>query len=192
MNIKKGIRALGIAESFNKNKEKGVIVGIVERADRILDGFSYTYTTIGGLDATDSILEIYRDLDREDINYILVSGVVISWYNVIDLSRIYWETGIPLISITYEESEGLTKYFIRNFPEDWHERLLVYFKNGEREKIKLHNNMEIYIRYLGIDRETANKILNLFTYEGKYPEPIRIARLIAYKLAKRLTSQNTV
>ncbi len=185
MYIKKGVRILGIAESFYKEKGRSVLVGIVQRGDLIIDGFSYAHATLGGMDATNAIIEIYEDLDREDINYIMVSGAVISWYNVIDLNKVYWETDRPVISLTYEETEGIIRYFIENFPRDWHYRLLIHLKNGERRRIKLRNGYEVYIRAVGMDEETAIRIVNMFTLEGKYPEPVRIARLIARRIARK-------
>ena len=185
MYIKKGVRILGIAESFYKEWGKSILVGIVQRGDLIIDGFSYAQATVGGMDATNAVIELYEDLDREDINYIMMSGAVISWYNVIDLNKVYLKTGRPVISLTYEETEGIVRYFIENFPRDWHYRLLIHLKNGERKRIKLKNGYDIYMRVIGLDEETAVRIINMFTLEGKYPEPVRIARLIARRIARK-------
>jgi hypothetical protein len=116
----------------------------------------------------------------------MVSGAVISWYNVIDLHRVHWETGRPVISLTYEETEGIIRFFIENFPRDWHYRLLIHLKNGERKRIKLKNGYDVYMRAVGLDEEAAIRIVNMFTLEGKYPEPIRISRLIARRIARKL------
>lgn len=184
--IKKGARILGIAESFEKDREKSILVGIVYRVDGIIDGFTYTEAEVGGLDATDKIIDLYKELGREDINYIMISGVVISLYNVIDLHHIYYTLGIPIISITYEESEGLVNYFMEKFPRDWHKRLLIYFKNGERKKVLLSNGHHIFIRHIGISEREAYRLVDKATLEGKYPEPIRVARLIARRLRSKL------
>lgn len=184
--IKKGLRILGIAESFNRTAGRSILAGIVYRLDKIVDGFTYIETTLGGMDATEKIIELYRDLHREDINIIMISGVVISLYNVIDLHKLHYKLRLPVISITYEESQGLTENFIRKFPRDWHYRLLIYYKNGERKKIKLPNGHEIYVRLIGINQVDAYQIISKTTYEGKYPEPIRLARLFAKKLREKL------
>lgn len=184
--IKKGSRILGIAESFSREKGKSILVGIVYRIDGIIDGFTFVETTLGGMDSTDRIIELYNELGREDINFILISGVVISLYNVIDLHRIHYTLKLPVISITYEESEGLTEIFIRKFPRDWHHRLLIYYKNGDRSRIKLSNGYIIYIRSIGLEIDDAKRLLDKITFEGKYPEPIRIARLVAKRLREKL------
>ncbi len=184
--MKKGIRVLGIAESFYKGKSKSVIVGVVQRRDLIIDGFTFSLATIGGMDSTDKILEIIHELNRKDINYIIISGSVISWYNIIDLHRIYWESRTPTISLTYEETEGIIKYIIENFPGDWHYRLLIHLKNGSRESLSLHTGYNIFMRRLGLDYDEAAEVVNAFTLEGKYPESIRIARLIAHRIIRKM------
>ena len=184
--MKKGIRVLGVAESFYKGKSKSIIVGMVQRRDLIIDGFTFSLATLGGIDSTDKILEIIHELNRKDINYIIISGSIISWYNIIDLPRIYWETRIPTISLTYEETEGIIKYIIEYFPRDWHYRLLIHLKNGSREPLSLHTGYNIFMRRLGLEYDEATKVVNAFTLEGKYPEPIRIARLIAHRIARKI------
>jgi len=78
---KKGIRALGICESFRANSIKSVLSGVVMRSDLIIDGFVFGSATLEGDDATDSILDMYRRLNRNDINVIIICGAVISLYN---------------------------------------------------------------------------------------------------------------
>ncbi|MBC7109878.1 MAG: DUF99 family protein, partial [Archaeoglobi archaeon] len=64
---KKGIRALGIAESFRKGYPLSVLAGVVMRADWKIDGFACSLATVGGMDATEAVLKIFRDLSRRDI-----------------------------------------------------------------------------------------------------------------------------
>ena len=54
---KKGLRGLGIAESFKQNSEKSILAGIVMRRDFVIDGFVFGSTTISGNDATDEIIK---------------------------------------------------------------------------------------------------------------------------------------
>ncbi len=155
------------------------------RGDLVIDGFSFAFATVGGMDATDAVLRLYRDLQRGDVNAILLSGAVISWYNVVDLPRVHEETGKPLLCVTYEESEGLEKY-LKQF-EDWEERIRVYRRNGEREKVFLRTGKEVYIRYFGMRKDEALGLLNKFTLSGRIPEPVRVARILARSLMRTLS-----
>ena len=185
---KKGIRVLGISESFRKGvSKKSVLAGIVMRGDLLIDGFAITTITVGGLDATQGVLNIYAMLNRKDINAIMLNGVIIAWYNVIDLEKIYNETKVPIIAVTYEESEEkLDKYFKENFPKDYEKRIEIYRRNGEREKIQLKTGHTVLVRYLGMRRDEAKGLLNKFIRQGAIPEPLRVSRLLARSLMKHL------
>jgi hypothetical protein len=185
---KKGFRALGISESFVKGvSEESILAGVVMRADGAIDGFTFAKATVGGMDATDKVLEMCRSLRRDDINVLLLNGCVISWYNVIDLHRVAEETGLPLICVTYNESTGLEKYFKELFPQDWERRVEVYRRNKSRTAIELSTGYTVYIRFIGMEIEEAKGVLNKFTSHGSIPEPLRVARLLARSIIKNLS-----
>ncbi len=183
---KKGVRALGISESFRKGTSKfSTLAGVVLRADMIIDGFTFSEVKVGGMDATEKIVEMYEALDRHDINILLLNGCVISWYNVIDLNHLIDAVGLPLICVTYRDSKGLEKFFKENFPEDWQQRTEVYKRNGSRIPLTLHTGHTIYVRSLNISKEETSRLLNKFTFQGAVPEPLRIARLLSRSLMRR-------
>lgn len=174
---KKGQRVLGIAESF-RSGDRSILAGIVMRKDLRTDGFSFVWTTVGGRDATEAVISLYRSFEREDINVIMISGCVISWFNIIDPREVERETGRPTIIVTYEESEGLEEDIRRHFPGD-SERLAAYTSLGPRVPFLLPTGYTIFIRSYGIPEETAEAICAAFTFDGKIPEPVRVARLCA-------------
>lgn len=191
LHVHKKVRALGIAESFVKGKsEKSILAGIIMRADGIIDGFSFSSSTVGGMDASSKIIEMYHGNEREDINLLILNGCVISWYNIIDLNMVAEETGKPLICVTYEESKGLEKYFKELFPQDWKERVKIYNKNKPRILITLKTGYSIYARFIGMDLEEAKGVLNKFTLHGAVPEPVRVARLLARAARKKSFIRN--
>ncbi len=155
------------------------------RADRIIDGFGINTTTVGGLDATESVISLYKNLKRKDVNVIFLNGCIISWFNVIDLKKVYEKVGLPLICVTYEESEGLEKYFKEYF-KDWEERYDIYLRNGKREKTEIKTGKTVFTRSLGLEKDEVKIILNKFTLDGAIPEPLRIARLLANSILKNL------
>ena len=54
-----------------------------------------------------------------------------------------------------------------------------YRRLGSREAVTLHTGHTIYIRPYGIDTPEAARLCDLFTLDGKIPEPLRVARLCA-------------
>jgi len=60
-----------------------------------------------GNDGTVQILQIYSDLRRSDINYLLLSGLIVSIYDVIYIKKIFSSLKIPVIGIAYSKSAGM-------------------------------------------------------------------------------------
>jgi endonuclease V-like protein UPF0215 family len=177
---KKGIRVLGIAESFNRAQEHSVLAGIVMRADLLIDGIAFSRATVGGMDATAAVLRLVRSLERADINLLLVNGCVISWFNIIDLNDVYQRLQLPLICITYEDSEGLEAHIAKHFVgAERDSRLEAYQRLNQRAPLQLRSQYTVFIRCLGITPADAEAVLNKFTLQGKLPEPVRVAKLAA-------------
>lgn len=174
---KQGIRVLGISESFS-SRERSVLCGVVMRRDLHIDGFCFGEVTVGGRDATNEILRMVEDLNRQDVNAILLNGCVIAWYNIINPHLIAKSTGIPVICVSYQESEGLTGHIRHHFPGD-EIRIRAYEDLGERSEIPLRTGYTLFARGYGCTEEEVKKTCRIFTHHGKVPEPIRVARLCA-------------
>ena len=177
---KKGLRAFGIAESYS-GRICSTLVGVVMRKDLRIDGFALGSVTVGGMDATDSILGMVRDLERHDINVIMLSGCVIAWFNVADPARIFAKTGIPVIAVSYEDSDGLDEDIRHHFPGD-ELRIAAYQKLGSRFPVTLKTGHTVFLRAWGLGFSDAAKLCSDFTLEGKIPEPLRVARLCSRSL----------
>ncbi len=177
---KKGLRALGIAESYT-GRTSSRLAGVVMRKDLRVDGFTFSAITVGGMDATEAVLWMMDDLDRNDINVIMLSGCIIAWFNIMNPAKIVQETGKPVICVTYEDSEGLLPEIGHHFPGDT-ERISAYRNLGERIRAELHTHQTIYLRCWGIEAGDGIRLCNDFTLEGRIPEPLRVARLLARKL----------
>jgi endonuclease V-like protein UPF0215 family len=177
---KPGIRVLGIAESYS-GRESSLIAGCVMRKDLRIDGFGFAPVTVGGTDATEAVISLFMELEREDINLIMLSGCVISWFNVIDIERVAAVTETPVICVTYEDSDGLEGDIAYHFPGDAG-RLRAYQKLGERERVILPTGYEAFVRYTGISGREAHRICRDMTKDGRVPEPLRVSRLLARSL----------
>ena len=179
---KKGLRALGIAESF-AGRERSVLAGVVMRKDLRIDGFVLGEVTVGGMDATDTIIRMVQSMKRRDINVIMLSGCVIAWFNIIDPQVIFDTTGIPVIGVTYEASEGLLADLQHHFPSDT-TRIDAYERLGERVPHLLWTGQTVFLRSWGVNLPDAVRLCDDFTLEGKIPEPLRVARLCARSALK--------
>jgi endonuclease V-like protein UPF0215 family len=175
--MKPGTRALGVAESYRG--ETSTLAGAVVRADRALDGLAFGSCTVGGRDATGAVCELFSTLDREDVRYVLVSGIAPAWFNVLDLHRIHEHVSRPVCSVSFEASPGLENALRREFSgEALDQRLETYERQPPRHGAEV-NGHAIYWRALGIDGSAVRELLSAFTPEGGRPEPLRVARIAA-------------
>ena len=176
---KKGLRGLAIAESFTQNSKKSILAGIVMRRDFVIDGFVLGKATLAGNDATDEILRMFNKLARPDISYLLVSGIVIAMYNIVNLKKISDSLGIPVIGVTYQDSSGIEEAIKHHFPDSYKSKLKDYKELKEREKITLDTSYDVYVRREGCSLSDVKHLLNELTLQGSFPEPLRVAQLLA-------------
>lgn len=176
---KTGIRVLGISESFTKDVTRSIVAGVVMRGDYRVDGFGFCRPSIGGTDATKSLLDLYQRLERQDIRAWMLGGNIISWFNIVDINELYQVTEIPVVCVTYNPSEGIEKYLVEYFPDTWQERLQKIQQMGVRDQITLSTGHIVYLTTAGVSLLRAKQLVDLFTIDGRVPEPVRVARIIA-------------
>ena len=185
---KKGLRGLAIAESFKQNSKKSIFCGVVMRRDFMIDGFVFGGATIKGDDATENIIKMYDELSRPDVSYLLISGSILSMYNIVDIKKIHALLKIPVIGLTYNDSSGIDESIKFHFPNSFESKIELYSKLGKREKITLNKTFEVFVRFEGCDLHDARYLLNELTVNGSLPEPIRVAQLLANSLLQKVLS----
>ncbi|MGY5880294.1 MAG: DUF99 family protein [Candidatus Thorarchaeota archaeon] len=183
---KSGVRVLGIGESFNREDKKSIVAGVVMRGDFRIDGFSVCRPTVGGTDSTDSLISLFQRLERPDVRALMLGGSVISWFNIVDIVELHGATGVPVVSVTYNPSEGIEKYLKEYFPSDWEQRYQILERAGTRMEVTLKTGHEVYLSVSGLSKTRAKQLVDQFTLDGKIPEPIRVARIEAAGLHRDL------
>jgi uncharacterized protein len=167
---------LGIAESFHKHDRNSILAGIIMRRDFIVDGITYSDTTVRGNDGTKKVLSMVDSLGRTDINCILLGGLIISLFNILNGKYINEETKIPVIAISYRRSPGI-KGSIHGEHEK--EKIKDYLELEERIPLMLWTGKTIYVRQWGLEFSDASILLNSLVIQGAKPEPLRLAALAA-------------
>jgi uncharacterized protein len=176
---KPGIRALGVAESFRQGQRRSVLAGVVMRSDFVIDGVALGKTAVGGDDATLAITSLFKKFKRNDVNLIIVSGAILSLYNIIDVDELARRTNLPVICLTYKETAGIEDSIRRHFPEGAESKLVAYRRLGKRTGIRLHTDQRVFVRSSGIEKDKIKRVLDAFTLQGSIPEPVRVAKLLA-------------
>jgi len=170
------MRILGIVESFQKHDRRSILAGVIMRRDLVVDGIIYSDTIVGGNDGTKKVISMIDGLGRTDINCVLLGGLIISLFNIINGKDINEETKIPVIAISYRKSTGI-KSSIHG--EDEGEKMSDYLKLEERRPLTLWTGKTIYVRQWGLEFSDTSNLLNSIVTQGAKPEPLRVAALAA-------------
>ena len=151
------------------------------RSDLVTDGFVLGKLRVSGSDATSSIAKLYAKLGRNDVNAILLSGSVLSLYNLIDVDSLCEELGVPVVALTFRASKSdLGRNIRARFPSKVAlEKVKLLEKLGKPLALHLSTGYPIFVRAAGISHAETARLLERFTLQGAVPEPVRVARLLA-------------
>jgi uncharacterized protein len=191
---KKGIRALGIAESFSSRDQYSTLCGVVMRSDLIIDGVAFGRLVVSGFDATRSVEQLFEGLARNDVNAIMISGSVLSLYNIIDIDELFRATEIPILAISFKKSRSdLAKNIRARFDQKTADaKIRMLERLGSSHQLTLNTGYKVFLRIAGITTVEAKRVVDKFTLQGAIPEPVRVARLFAKSVASSsLARKNT-
>src|SRR3989338_3506393 len=174
--LKREIRILEIEDApFKKFIDKeSLIVGTIFRGGSFLDGIISAKAAVDGNDSTENIIRmITKSKFYEQIRCILLDGIAVAGFNVIDIQELSDKTKIPVIVIIrrYPDIEKIKSTLIKIHKQ---EKISLIEKAGEIEKIN-----SIYIQKKNLSIEKAREILNMTCTHSNIPEPLRQAHLIA-------------
>ncbi len=167
------------------NQPISTLAGVVIRSDLVIDGFGVGSLKVSGSDATSSVLKLYQSLRRNDVNGILISGSILSLYNILDVEALHDNLSLPVIALSFsKDSSDIAANIVSRFPKKIaSEKLVLLDKLGKADRISLKTGYDIFVRSAGITQNTSKRLLDKFTLQGAIPEPIRVARLLAKSIA---------
>jgi endonuclease V-like protein UPF0215 family len=163
--MKREIRVVGIDDApFEKFVKRDVlVVGTFFRGGTALDGVLSTKITE----------MINSSKFKPQLQCIMLDGVAVGGFNVVDTQMLSKATGIPVMTV------------MRHFP-DYRKIIAALKKIGKLHLLKIIEKAgpvrkvgNIHIQYIGMDFQTAKEILKITCTRSYIPEPIRIAHIIA-------------
>jgi len=180
--LKDQIRVCGIDDApfeFGNRGARATVIGAVVRAPSYLEGVLRFDVAVDGDDATGEIAKaLSRSRFEEQIRAVMIDGVALAGFNVIDIRSLSGELGVPVVTVTRDRPDmdsiesALEKHF-----EDWRERLRM-ISEIPRLEMETDNN-PIFISYAGTSEKEAASLVKATTVRGVIPEPIRMAHIIA-------------
>jgi len=183
MHIKDQIRIIGFDDGpFSRNRKRCILIGCVMRSHVQIDGILRTYIKIDGLDATQKISERVINSKFRDVRIIMLDGITFGGFNIVNIKTLYELTGIPVIALN-RKMPDLEKFMnaMKKLP-DYEVRAKAVKDAGKIYSVKIETRGikgKIYYQKHGISKKDAEKVIKLSIYTSLFPEPVRIAHLIA-------------
>lgn len=177
--IKKEIRILGIDDApFDKFRDKEcLVIGTIFRGGSYLDGLISFRIKVDGNDGTKKLISaIKKTKHRGQIQCIVINGISLAGFNVLDIEKISRSVRLPVI------------VFIRKMPDFVNIRkalakakmpgkMTLIKKAGKVYSSKI-SDRRVFFQIKGISEKEAFKILKLACLHALVPEPLRIAHII--------------
>jgi len=177
--IKSEIQVLGIDDAPFERKDKDVkLVAVLSRGAKMMDGVFNTTIKRDGLDATEKIAHLIKSIKRENARAMILDGITFGGFNIVDIKRLYNETGIPVIaSIDRRPDHVAVHKALRNLPDEGIRKKAVE-SAGQVYEVKLDPERTVFMQIAGLGRKDAEEILKLTTVNGLVPEPVRAAHMV--------------
>lgn len=179
--VRKEVRVIGVDDGpfFKFRRGRVLIVGTIYRGGQYMDGLITTGAKVDGTDATKNIAKmINKSKFKSQIRVILLKGIAVGGFNLIDLPKLSKLTKIPIIAVT-RQNPDIPKII----------RTLVNL--GMSKKVKLITQLpqpikvgKVYVQPVNIDLDKVKEFLKVTTLHSYIPEPLRIAHIIAAGIVK--------
>jgi uncharacterized protein len=155
------------------------VVGLVVALPSYVEGVLRGEVAIDGSDATDELVRMVRSsAHREATRAILLGGIALGGFNVVDLSRLAQGTGLPVITVARRRPDlaAMERALRRHLPD--RPELIDLLRQHELFTLPLRPN-PLWVAAVGISRPEAAALLRKSLVRGSYPEPLRLAHLFA-------------
>lgn len=182
--MKEHVRVLGVDDGPFKFSDRTVpIVGVVMRGG-YMDGIMTSEVEVDGADATQRVIDmVERSKYKEQIRVIMLDGIALGGFNVVDMSKLHNVTEIPVISITRDAPDfDAMKEVLKKKFDDWELR----WELVSRGKLLVVDteHKPIHIKAVGINEKDAKEVIGHSIVRGALPEAIRVAHIVATAMAK--------
>jgi uncharacterized protein len=172
--------------AFSRRQSRAPLVAVVWSAPDEIEGVCVGSVEVDGRDATACIAALVRTTRQfEGVRGVLLDGITFGGFNVVDLDRLHRDLRLPIVAVTRGPPQfdriraALRKYFPRDAAVRWRrlrQHRLFTVPTGARP---------ILATAVGCTRADAVAVVRRATRRGHWPEPLRLAHLIAHAVGTR-------
>lgn len=182
--MKPEVRVLGVDDGpFTWDHREADVVGVLMRAGAYVEAVMRTRVTVDGEDATARVAEMLaRSRYREAVQVLMLDGVSLGGFNVLDLDALHAAVEVPLLTVTRDppDREAIEAALRKHFPDA--ERRIGLLQRHPLHRVETAHN-PVWVKVVGMGVEDARDLVRATTVRGALPEPLRLAHLIAAAVA---------
>ncbi len=174
-------RVVGVDDgSFEREDRYAPVAAVAMTLPEHVEAVRTGRVRVDGTDGTRRVAVLVRRLGPlEGVRAVLLDGAVVGGFNVLDLDALHRELGLPVVAVTrrppgfHRIHAALKKWFPRSADARWAllraHRLFRVPTDGQ----------PILAATAGCSRADAARLVKRSTVRGHWPEPLRLAHLIA-------------
>ncbi|HYA58626.1 MAG TPA: DUF99 family protein [Thermoplasmata archaeon] len=166
--------------AFRRGDREAPIAAVVVSAPDYVEAVGLSTVRVDGVDGTRRVLALVRAVrPPEGVRALLLDGAVVGGFNVLDLDLLHDAVGVPLVALTRRRPDfpriraALVKWFPRSAGRRYsllsRHRLFRVPTGGE----------PVWAAAVGCPRPDAVLLVRRTTVRGYWPEPLRLAHLVA-------------
>lgn len=186
MYIKEQSKVIGWNEGpFDFGQEEPTpLVGVITRGGGVVDGVLTKEIVVDGLNGTHLLSNaINESKHREELRLVVLAGITLAGFNVVDISKLSEKTNLPVLSVTRGRVNLESfKSALENLP-NFQQRWKAVSNAGEISEYELHGH-RIYYQTANLSVSEAERALEVTATHSVLPEPIRLAGMIATSLVR--------
>lgn len=166
---------LGIDDTpFQRRQTEPVSIAGVLCHNTRFEGMIWSELDCDGDNATAVLIDkIQKSKFYPQLHLILLDGIALGGFNVVDLPRLSQALGLPCVALMrrYPDIEGIQKALKKAgfFEQKWP----LFERAGE-----IHYSAPFYFQVMGMSPELIARVLPVLTDRGHVPEALRLAHLI--------------
>lgn len=152
-----------------------LVIGTVFAGAR-LDGVLSTRVRRDGVNATERLIQtLERSRFRDQLHAVLLQGIAFAGFNVMDVERLHRELNLPVLVVARRAPDfaAIRRALVERVPGGRRKWRLIE-KTGPMEPVA-----GVYVQRCGISLEAAGQLIRDSAANGRLPEPLRTAHLIA-------------
>jgi len=124
---------------------------------------------------------------KKGVDLILLASISYAGFNPMDPKQICRQLRIPVLVVNPKKPDNVAvESALMHHFSDWRKRLSFFQKVGTPKRLAVSARKQVYFHAFGISEARAEALIKKLVIFGNRPEPLRIARILAHELSRRI------